>query len=214
MFHVEQMGEQIQAGAKALGLSVDVAAARGMAIQLEMLDQWNAKLNLVGPGEPSVWMNRHSLDSLVAVEVIPDHADVLDVGSGAGFPGIPLALARPDSRFRLAERRSKRRAFLQNVVASVGARNVTVIPEAEAGRSCDVVLGRAVLPAAKWLPYAARFASPGGLVGLFAQEQAGQSEALAKAAGLQLAGERTYVLSGEPSRRFSWFRRDVPRETT
>jgi 16S rRNA (guanine527-N7)-methyltransferase len=212
MFHVEQLMEQLRLGAKAaLGLSIDTAAARGMVVQLGMLEQWNAKLNLVGPGEPSVWMKRHSLDSLAALAVIPEGGDVLDIGSGAGFPGIPLALALPASRFWLAERRAKRRAFLQNVVASVGARNVTVIPEAD--RSCDVVLGRAVLPVAEWLPYAAQFAGPSGLVGLFAQENAGGRIELATTEGLQLVGERSYQLPGEPLRRFSWFRRDVPRET-
>jgi 16S rRNA (guanine527-N7)-methyltransferase len=184
-----------------------------MAIQLQMIEQWNAKLNLVGPGNPASWISRHSLDSLVALVAMPSEGHVLDLGSGAGFPGIPLALMRPDATFSLAERRSKRRAFIQNVVAAVGAANVSVIPEAEVEESYDLVLGRAVLPVAEWLAYGTRRAKVGGLVGHFAQEDAEVPLTMSSSIGLQHVGERTYVLPGQPMRRFIWFQKLVPRET-
>jgi 16S rRNA (guanine527-N7)-methyltransferase len=213
MFHVEQLIESLRVGAMALNVSLDVPAARGMAIQLTLLEQWNARLNLVGPGEPASWLTRHSLDSLVPEPVLQPASRVLDLGSGAGFPGIPLALARPDSRFWLAERRAKRRAFLQNVLATIGMTNAVVIASPGMEERFDVVLGRAVLPAPEWLSYAASLVRPGGIVGLFAQQEAVDPAAAAEAAGLQAVGERSYALPGEGPRRFSWFRREVSRET-
>jgi 16S rRNA (guanine527-N7)-methyltransferase len=138
---------------------------------------------------------------------------VLDVGSGAGFPGIPLALLRPDVDFVLAERRSKRRAFLQSVAASVAAHNVTVTATAEEARPYDVVLGRAVMPLRDWLSYATGLVGPGGQVGLFAQESAEDPTAVATALGLHTMERKNYALPDESRRRFWWFERLVPRET-
>jgi 16S rRNA (guanine527-N7)-methyltransferase len=213
MFHVEQVVERLVVGAKALEINLDRGAAEGMALQLEMLHRWNAKLNLVGPGDPLDWASRHSIDSLVALAAIPQGSRVLDVGSGGGFPGIPLALMRADSRFWLAERRQKRRAFLQNVVAATRLSNVWVVTAPESEQPYDVVLGRAVLPTAAWLSYAASRCRTQGLVGLFAQESAGDPVALASSLGLEPAGDRRYELPGEAQRHFWWFVNTVPRET-
>ncbi len=107
---------------------------------------------LIGPREaPRLW-DRHLLNSAAVAEIIPDGSSVTDVGSGAGLPGIPLALARPDLRVVLVDSLARRTTFLTEVVAALdlGDRVSVVRGRAEelAGRvpAADVVTARAVAP--------------------------------------------------------------------
>ena len=110
---------------------------------------------LIGPREaPRVW-ERHVLNCAVVAELVPDGARLVDVGSGAGLPGIPLALARPDTRVVLVEPLARRVDWLREVIADLG-----VAVEVERGRAeddvvrrrwegADVVTARAVAPLAR-----------------------------------------------------------------
>jgi 16S rRNA (guanine527-N7)-methyltransferase len=108
---------------------------------------------LIGPREvPRLW-DRHLLNSVAIAPLIPDGARVVDVGSGAGLPGIPLALARPDLTVTLLEPLARRVAFLLECVDRLGLDNVTVVRgRAEEGPvrrelgGADVVTARAVAP--------------------------------------------------------------------
>jgi 16S rRNA (guanine527-N7)-methyltransferase len=105
---------------------------------------------LIGPRESGRLWERHLLNSAVVGELIAPGAAVCDVGSGAGLPGIPLAIARPDLRIELVEPLLRRATFLKEVVAALGLASVTVTRSraeelAGAGRA-DVVLARAVAP--------------------------------------------------------------------
>ncbi len=111
---------------------------------------------LIGPREvPRLWV-RHVLNCAVLGELVVADESVVDVGSGAGLPGIPLAIARPDVRVTLVEPLLRRSVFLQEIVDSLGLDNVTVIRgRAEEGNvvkaagSADVVTSRAVAPLEK-----------------------------------------------------------------
>lgn len=82
---------------------------------------------LLGPRElPRVW-SRHVLNSALLAELIPAGSKVVDVGSGAGLPGIPLAIAKPDCEFTLVEPMERRSLWLQSVVDDLGLTNVTVL---------------------------------------------------------------------------------------
>lgn len=82
---------------------------------------------LLGPRElPRIW-SRHVLNSALLAELIPPGSKVVDVGSGAGLPGIPLAIARPDCEFTLVEPMERRSTWLQSVVDDLGLKNVTVL---------------------------------------------------------------------------------------
>ena len=140
--------------------------------QLERYHHWlitaGMERGLVGPREiPRMW-DRHINNSAVIGEVIPQGASVMDVGSGAGLPGIPLAIVRSDLRVMLLEPLARRVEFLEEVVADLGlSGRVTVIR----GRSedvkdvtADVVTGRAVAALNKLLTLTWHLVAPGGQV--------------------------------------------------
>jgi 16S rRNA (guanine527-N7)-methyltransferase len=109
------------------------------------LARWGARMNLVGSTDRDA-IRRHIADSLAATDHLPRDAVVVDLGSGAGFPGIPLAIARPDLRLTLVEIRAKRIAFLRHVVRelALGIEIRASSIEAPTGRDFDFALLRAV----------------------------------------------------------------------
>lgn len=125
---------------------------------------------LIGPREaPRVW-DRHVLNCAVVAELVPDGARVVDVGSGAGLPGIPLALVRPDLTVVLVEPLARRVEWLREVVADLG-----LAVEVERGRAeetvvrqrwegADVVTARAVAPLARLAGWSMPLLRPGGLL--------------------------------------------------
>lgn len=174
MFHVEQVADRLALAAReSLGVTLNGAQESQLIRHLEMLGRWNAKLNLVGPGSPGSWYVRHTLDSLAPAQWLPATAGsiVVDVGSGAGFPGIPLSVLRPDLRVILLEPRGSRAAFLQNVVASLGLKNASVMVGRAEDRavSGELIVGRAVAPPEKWAALAGGLLTPGGRFVLFHQ---------------------------------------------
>jgi 16S rRNA (guanine527-N7)-methyltransferase len=125
---------------------------------------------LIGPREaPRVW-DRHVLNCAVVAELVPVGARLVDVGSGAGLPGIPLALARPDLGIVLVEPLARRVDWLREVIADLG-----VAIEVERGRAeenevrrrwegADVVTARAVAPLARLARWCLPLLRPGGLM--------------------------------------------------
>ncbi|GAB3220971.1 16S rRNA (guanine(527)-N(7))-methyltransferase RsmG [Glycomyces halotolerans] len=123
---------------------------------------------LIGPREvPRLW-GRHVLNSAVIGELIDADADVVDVGSGAGLPGIPLALARPDLWVTLVEPMQRRVHFLEEVVDALGLDNVEVLraraEEVSPRGRADTVVSRAVAPLGKLARWCLPLARPGGLM--------------------------------------------------
>jgi 16S rRNA (guanine527-N7)-methyltransferase len=123
---------------------------------------------LIGPREaPRLW-ERHLLNCAVLAEAVPPGSTVCDVGSGAGLPGIPLAIARPDLAVTLVEPLLRRSTFLEEVVRDLGLANVEVVrcraEELHGQRSFDVVTSRAVAPLPKLLRWSVPLVRPGGLV--------------------------------------------------
>ncbi len=112
---------------------------------LRELARWGDRMNLVGSTDP-VAMSRHVQDALAAVPHLPTSASVVDLGSGAGFPGLPIAIARRDLRVTLVEIREKRVAFLRHAIRTldlaveVRRESLEVAPEVR----FDVALLRAV----------------------------------------------------------------------
>jgi 16S rRNA (guanine527-N7)-methyltransferase len=123
---------------------------------------------LIGPREvPRLW-GRHVLNSAVIGELIGRESDVVDVGSGAGLPGIPLALARPDLWVTLVEPMQRRVDFLNEVVETLGIANVEVLrsraDEVHPLGRADAVVSRAVAPLGKLARWCLPLARRGGVM--------------------------------------------------
>lgn len=120
---------------------------------------------LIGPREvPRLW-DRHLLNCAVLAELVPPGARVIDVGSGAGLPGIPLALARPDLTFSLLEPSVRRSTFLSEVVQLLELPGVDVVRgRAEEGRRTpvEVVTARAVAPLIRLAGWCLPLVAPAG----------------------------------------------------
>jgi 16S rRNA (guanine527-N7)-methyltransferase len=145
-------------------------------------------LGLIGPRElPKLW-SRHILNSAVVADLVEDGQLVADVGSGAGFPGIPMAILRPKVRFVLIEPMERRANWLADVVVpTLGLENVKVLrgrAEEAPLRNYDVTTARAVSALPKLLRMLVPLTAPGGLVlamkGSKAQEEIEESKSLAK----------------------------------
>ena len=117
----------------------------------EMLADWNTRVNLTAITDPEGVAKKHFLDSLAAEPFLKSGASVVDVGTGAGFPGIPLLIVRPDLKLTLMDSLQKRLVFLEAVLKSLGLSAALVHARAEdAGQNplyrerFDVALTRAV----------------------------------------------------------------------
>ena len=104
------------------GLSISAQQAAAFQTYMELLLEWNEKMNLTAITEPQQVVEKHFLDSLLLLKAveIPENAKVIDVGTGAGFPGIPLLLYRTDIRLTLLDSLQKRLNFLQAVCDALG----------------------------------------------------------------------------------------------
>lgn len=135
---------------------------------LELLLKWNARMNLTAVRDPEEIVRRHFGESLFAgVELFPDPqagGTLADVGSGAGFPGLPIAIVRPNVTVTLIEAHGKKATFLKEVVRSTGLQNVRVaqVRAHEYDGRAEVVTIRAVEEFASILRFSARIVGEGG----------------------------------------------------
>lgn len=125
---------------------------------------------VIGPRElPRLW-NRHVLNGAAVADVVPERASVVDVGSGAGVPGIPLAIARPDLTVTLVEPMARRVAWLTQVVGELDLPIDVVRGRAEERETrrrcggCDVVTARAVAPLGRLVTWTLPLVRPGGIL--------------------------------------------------
>lgn len=138
----------------------------------ELLIEWNEKMNLTAITEEWEVAQKHFADSLLPMELIPKNAKCIDVGTGAGFPGIPLMIMRPDITVTLLDSLNKRLIFLDEVIRALGleGRAKTLHMRSEdAGRAAahrdayDVALSRAVANARVLAEWTAPFVKKGGV---------------------------------------------------
>ena len=166
MFHVEHCF-------KSAGLAPTAAFLAGTTRHLEDVYRWN-KVHDLTAVPPDQAAERHVLDSILPFSQLTPAATVLDVGSGAGFPGIPLALWWPTSVITLCEPLRKRRSFLETVVASLNLScQLSGTAVEQLTGTWDLVTSRATLPWPQLLSAALPRLSPGGtLVALLGPDQA------------------------------------------
>lgn len=159
----------------------------------EMLRERNEKINLTAITEPEEVKVKHFLDSCSAAELLPGGASVLDIGSGAGFPGLPLKIVRPDLTVTLLDSVNKKVAFVSDVVAELKLSGVTAvharIEDFPHKGEYDAVVSRAVAELSTLAEYALPFVKIGGAFIAYKSEKA-EAEAEAAASAITLLGGR------------------------
>lgn len=137
--------EQLQQGMALLPFETSAISASPLIDYIRLIAKWNQKHNLTAVSDPSGMVIKHLLDSLSLLPYLPP-GSVLDAGTGAGLPGIPLALALPARKFVLVDASQKRVAFLKEVKRKLALNNVTAIHarlEQLQGPQCEVIVSRA-----------------------------------------------------------------------
>ncbi|MQA60514.1 MAG: 16S rRNA (guanine(527)-N(7))-methyltransferase RsmG [Actinophytocola sp.] len=161
---------------------------------IELLRAEGVMRGVIGPRELDRLWDRHLLNSAVLAEQIPDRSRVVDVGSGGGFPGVPLALARPDIAITLLEPMARRIEWLREAVERLGLVNVDVVrgraeerPIRDSLAGADVVTARAVAPLAKLAGWCLPLVRTGGVLlalkGASAEEEIVRDAAAVRSAG-------------------------------
>jgi 16S rRNA (guanine527-N7)-methyltransferase len=159
----------LREGAAALGLKLSREVLSRFGVYLQELQTWNARVNLTGLKSPRDMVIKHFLDSLAVLPFLEDAASLADLGSGAGFPGLVLKLARPDLALTLVESRGKKAAFLEYLVALWQLPRVEIIQAhltpklaREWGPRFSMVTSRATFSLKRFLELAAPLLLPGG----------------------------------------------------
>ena len=149
----------------------------------ELLAGPGVEQGLIGPREPARLWDRHLMNCAAVAELVPEACSVIDLGSGAGLPGVVIAMLRPGAKVILLEPMARRAAFLEECVRVLGLDNASVCrgrAEEVAGRLvADVVIARAVAPLERLAGLALGLARPGGLV--LAIKGAGAAEEVTRA---------------------------------
>ena len=121
-----ELARLLQSGLHSLKLDVPAAQQHALLAYLDLLATWNQSFNLTAIRDPREMVTQHLLDALVALPYVT-RGPVLDVGSGAGLPGIPLAIARPNLQFTLLDSNGKKIRFIKQVVITLQLANVDVV---------------------------------------------------------------------------------------
>ena len=152
---------------KQCGIPADIRVAEHLAVYHALLMDWNTRMDLTAVTEEDEMLDRHYVDSLMPLAlggILPREGRFIDVGTGAGFPGMALAIALPTARFTLLDSQQKRLNFLQAVIDELKLTNVSLVhARAEDGahtgalrESFDLAVARAVAP----LPVLAEYLLP------------------------------------------------------
>jgi 16S rRNA (guanine527-N7)-methyltransferase len=156
---------QLSEGLAGLGLALPDDAPDRLLRYLELLQKWNRTYNLTAIREPSRLVSHHLLDCLAAVPHVPE-GSVVDIGSGGGLPGVPLAIAQPERLATLLDSNHKKGAFLRQVIIECGLRNAQVhVGRAEEWQPAvrfDVAVSRAFADLAGFAEAARHLVKPGG----------------------------------------------------
>jgi 16S rRNA (guanine527-N7)-methyltransferase len=178
------------AGAAQLGIELSERQAAQLIRLLDELDDWNQRMNLTAIRERGAQITKHLLDSL-SVQPFLQGERVLDVGTGAGFPGLPLAIVNPQRSFTLLDATAKKLKFIEHAAALLELPNVqTVHTRAESFRPperFDIVVSRAVGPVEQFVKWTGHLCVGGGR--LLAMKGRDPAAELAKLpSGWKLAG--------------------------
>jgi len=158
---------QLRSAGAQVGTSPDARLVAGLSRYLDLLLLWNRRVNLTAVRDPAGIVLKHFVDSLAVLPFLSAAArSLVDIGSGGGFPGAVIALARPDLTVALVESVHKKAAFLEALRRELPLPNVTVYAQRaeEAAVTADVAISRATWDLPEWLNRGSAFIRPGGTV--------------------------------------------------
>jgi len=211
--------QTLREGGARLGTTIDDAFLDRVGRYLAVLELWGRRFRLTGERARSVLLRKHVVDSLVLAPLLPLRGTVIDIGSGAGFPGLVAACLRPDLEVVLVEARRRKASFLAEVTRTVPLPKVRVVNAraedmvAEWGRRARLITCRA-LRIEELLPLASPLLAPQGeIVAMQTPRQQARAAELPARFGLVLARTQQYELLDGESRALFVYRR-VSRETS
>jgi 16S rRNA (guanine527-N7)-methyltransferase len=208
----DTLAQSLSAGAAAIGVCLGPAELDLFAAYRRELLLWNRKINLVSESSAREIVIRHFIDSLTPAPFLdyPEGA-LIDLGSGGGFPGIPLRIALKNLNVSLVEASRKKSSFLSHIIRSLGLGGIQVIParveeltagEAWAGRF-DTLISRAAFKLPDLIRTAPFFLKPGGqliaMKGADPHQEMEETERIAEAAGMVFAASRAVRQPGAVS---------------
>src|SRR5713226_8155512 len=162
-----ELGKRLEQGLAELGLALGREARTKLLEYLALLEKWNQVYNLTAIRDAEKMVSGHLLDCLAVVPYVSG-AHVLDAGSGAGLPGIPLAVAKPGIQVALLDSNHKKAAFLRQAVAELPLKNASVVCErVESWRSAekfDCIISRAFSEIAEFVTLTKHLLAPGGVL--------------------------------------------------
>lgn len=181
-----------------LGLELSGEALNAFSVYLGELEAWNQKVNLTAITDPREVVVKHFLDSLAPLDLIiqcgPESPTLLDVGSGAGFPGIPLKIAHPGIRLTLVEARRKKVSFMSYLLGLLGIEARVVHGRAEdVGGPFDFVISRGFREPERFMPLALNLIADTGRV-IMMLGRKGLDTRAAGSFGFKIEGERLFDL--------------------
>jgi 16S rRNA (guanine527-N7)-methyltransferase len=164
--------EILKAGATELGLVLGNNEISLFLKYLAELKEWNKKINLTAITDDRDIIIKHFLDSLTLVPFLTNQKTLLDIGSGAGFPGIPLKIVLPELKATLMDSVNKKVIFMKHIIRALGLKNIEAIQARAENKevmkkfdsSFDVVTSRAFAELGKFLDIAAPYAKKGGML--------------------------------------------------
>jgi 16S rRNA (guanine527-N7)-methyltransferase len=193
------------------------AQVNSISTYIDLLLRWNARVNLTSIRQPEAIVTRHFGESLFAAQrLFPDPASpasLIDIGSGAGFPGVPIKLWAPRLRLTLIESNHKKVAFLRQLARSLTLTDINILSgraEAYPGPRADVVTLRAVERFSAILQTAARLVAPGGRLALLIG-QAQAADAVATLPSAAWSEPATLPLSSSRILLIAKFRQEEPK---
>lgn len=205
---VVQYRDRLHQGIRSLGLEVTVEQEDRLLDFLALLLKWNSAYNLSGIRDGAKMVSLHLLDSLSVLPFIEEGRHILDVGTGAGLPGIPLAICRPGCRFTLLDSNGKKTRFLFQAVTSLGLSNVTVvntrIENFQSAEQIDIVVTRAFASLKKtlgWTDHLLPAGSKGKLLAMKGQFPESELDELAHLDSFHLANAHPVTIPGEDCER-------------
>lgn len=181
----------LETAASELEIELEPSQLGQLAGHFSLLLRWNSKINLTSVRQPEAIARRHFQESLFLTTIVPDPGGtVVDIGSGAGFPGLPLKVAWPTAEFVLLEPNQKKAAFLMEVIRAANLKKIGVCTdrleeyvENVSSEGAQLVTVRAMKPSQEFVAQAASLLASEGSLALFLGED--DASVLTQRGGLQ-----------------------------